>query len=269
MQARPIILKFGGSIITDKRSGKPVVRTRLIKRLAREIAHVRSNKVAKQHPPLILLYGAGSFGHPLAHKYRLLGRTLSIETLVGMAKTTSTVCKLGIALTDIFLEEGVSVVPLQTSSFVQEQKGKLVITNYPLIEDILSHGGIPMFGGDVIIADRRRTAIVSADTLASELVQHFRSQKLLFATDVNGVYKRFPAQNHEKPLSVISRKELQVMTTSHVVKKIALDVTGAMAGKLRALLPLRNCTVTIFNGLFPNTLTKVLRDEMLGTRIVL
>lgn len=262
MQTEPIILKLGGSVITDKRSGKPIVRTRQVRRLAREIAH-------NLHSPLILLYGAGSFGHPLAHQYRLLGRALSADALVGMAKTTSAVRKLGGALADIFLEEGVLVIPLQTSSFVREQKGKLIITNYSLIEDILSHGGIPMFGGDVVIADHHHTAIASADALASELVKHFHSRRLFFATDVSGVYKRFPARAHERPPQAISRKELQAMTASQTIKNTAHDVTGAMTGKLRSLLPLRNCTVTIFNGLLPNTLARVLRGEMLGTRITL
>lgn len=255
-------MKLGGSIITNKRSGKSIIKTRVIRRLAREVAH-------DLHSPLILLYGAGSFGHPLAHQYKLSGRSLSFDALAGMAKTTSAVRELGTTLADIFLEEGIPVVPLQTSSFVREQKGRLIITNYSLIEDILSHGGIPSFGGDVIIADHRRTAIASADALASELVRHFHSQKLLFATDVSGVYKRFPARAHEQPISVISRKELQAMTASHTVKKTAFDVTGAMAGKLRALLSLRNCTVTIFNGLLPNALVGVLQGETLGTRIVL
>ncbi len=262
MQNKPIILKLGGSVITDKRSGKPVIKTRIIQRLAREIA-------SNLHSPLVLLYGAGSFGHPLAHQYRLSGRPLSADALVGVAKTISAVHKLGGMLAEIFLEEGVPIVPLQTSSFVRQEKGKLVITNYPLIEDILSHGGIPMFGGDVVIADHCRTAIASADALAVELIRHFHSRKLLFATDVNGVYERFPPRAHERPLQVILRKELQAMTSSQTVKNTALDVTGAMAGKLKSLLPLRNCTITICNGSLPNTLARVLRGEKIGTRITL
>lgn len=262
MQAKPVILKLGGSIITDKRGGNPVVRARTVRRLAREIAR-------GLHSPLILLYGAGSFGHPLAHQYRLSGRTLSVDALTGVAKTTSAVRRLGTALADILLEEGILVVPLQTSSFVREQKGRLIITNYSLIEDILSHGGIPLFGGDVIIADSQRTAIASADALASELTRHFHSQKILFATDVDGVYERFPKRIHEQPLRTIHRKELQAMTASKTAKKTALDVTGAMTGKLRALLPLHNCTVTIFNGLRPNVLAGVFRGETHGTSITL
>ena len=121
----------------------------------------------------------------------------------------------------------------------------------------------------MVLADRRHTAIASADALASELVRHFHSKNILFATDVNGVYKRFPARVHEQPIPVISRKELRSMVASQTIKKTTLDVTGAMAGKLRSLLPLRNCTITVFNGLLPNALAGVLQGETLGTRIIL
>ncbi len=265
MQPGAVILKLGGSVSTDKRSGKPILKTRHLRRLAREVARAR-----EPHSPLILLCGAGSFGHPLAHRYRLSGRELSVDALSGAGKTISAVRKLGTALADIFLDEGVPVVPLQTSSFVRQEKGKLIVTNYSLIEDILAHGGVPLFGGDVIVDDHHRTVIASADALASELVKHFHSRRLLFATDVNGVYEKFPAQAHEQPLSIITRKELQaIVASSQPLKGNAHDVTGTMMGKLRSLLPLRNCTITIFNGLLPNTLAKVLRGEKEGTSVVL
>lgn len=249
-------------MITDKRGGNPIVRTRQVRRLAREVTHGPPT-------PLILLYGGGSFGHPLAHQYHLQGRALSTDTLVGMAKTISAMDTLGKVLTDIFLEEGVPVVPLHTSSFVRQQKGKLIVTNYALIEDILSQGGVPLLGGDVIIADHDHTVIVSADQLASDFVRHFQSRTLLFATDVDGVYTRFPPRAHERPLSVILRKELQAMGASRAVRDSVHDVTGAMAGKLRSLLPLRQCTVTIFNGLRPKVLASVLRGESQGTCVTL
>jgi len=235
----------------------------------REIFSACFDRVRGSRTPLILLYGGGSFGHPLAHQYKLSGRALSIDTLTGAAKTISAMRRLGTVLTGIFLEEGIPVVPLQTSSFVQERNGKLIITNYSLIEDILSHGGIPLLGGDVIIADHCRTVIASADRLASELAMHFHSRRLLFATDINGVYKKLPARARERPLRMILRKELLAMVASRTVKDGAFDVTGAMVEKLRSLLPLRNCTVIIFNGLLPNMFVRALRGEMHGTRIAL
>src|SRR5258708_2350151 len=115
MNAGPIILKLGGSVITEKRSGKPVIRTSQVKRLAREVAR-------STHSPLILLYGGGSFGHPLAHKYRLSGLALSKDALIGAGRTTSAMRRLGDALATIFLDVGVPLVPLQTSTLVREER---------------------------------------------------------------------------------------------------------------------------------------------------
>ena len=250
-------------MVTDKKSGKPVVKTIRIKRLAREIAEARHGR------PLILLYGGGSFGHPLAHRYRLFDRTLSREALIGTGKTILAMRSLGESIARVFLSEDVPVVPLQTSAFIRERKGKLLISNYAVIEDVLAHGGVPLLGGDVIIADGCRTVILSADRLAAEFARHFKSRRLFFATDVDGVYKKFPPRFKESPLNSIRREDLRNTVKVQTSKETTLDVTGAMAGKLRALLPLRNCTVTIFSGLVPDVLAKVLRGESHGTRIVL
>ncbi len=260
MQERPVILKLGGSVITDKRSGNPVVKTTHVRQLARVIAKTRV--------PLILLYGGGSFGHPLAHQYKLSDRVLSPAAIMGVAKTVTAMRALGGTLTEIFLSEGVPVVPLQTSSLVYQRGGKLVITNYSLIEEILAYGGVPLLGGDVMLTDQHRTAIVSADQLATELARHFHSHKILFATDVDGVYEKFPPRGDEQPLSEISRAELRTMRVSRATQKGA-DVTGAMGGKLQSLLPLRQTEVIIFNGLKRGTLAEVLRGKKRGTRISL
>ena len=81
MKTGPIILKLGGSVITNKRVGKPVVRVRHVKQLAREVSRVCLDGARGSRPPLILLYGGGSFGHPLAHRYQLSGKMLSIDSL--------------------------------------------------------------------------------------------------------------------------------------------------------------------------------------------
>lgn len=263
-----IVLKLGGSVVTDKEGREAVVRVRLVKRLAREVAEVCFPRAGRGRPPhLVILYGGGSFGHPLAHKYRLSGRKLSKETFAGAGRTISAMRKLGTRLADMFLDAGVPTVPLQTSSFVEQRREKIVIKDYSFIETILECGGVPLLGGDVVIADRRQTAIASADTLASALAKHFHSRKLLFATDVGGVYKRYPPQVGEKPLPVIHRETLRGMTLSRSSSSRAHDVTGAMAGKLRALLSLRNCEVIVFSGLIPGVLASVLRGESHGTRI--
>jgi len=56
-----IILKLGGSIITKKESKEPLVDHDNLNRISKEIA-------SSSFEGLIIVHGAGSFGHPFAKK---------------------------------------------------------------------------------------------------------------------------------------------------------------------------------------------------------
>src|SRR3989344_4119080 len=259
------IVKLGGSIITDKKAGRPVLLARRVKEIACELAQV----IAKRKPPrLILLYGAGSYGHPVAHRYKLLDQPLSKYTLIGVGYTTASVRELGTRLAEILLDAGIPVVPLQTSSFVSMRKGRLHFANISTIENILEHGGVPLLGGDVVFAGRR-TAIASADALAVELSRKFKKAHLYFATDVDGVYANFPPQNNERPLRQLERSAVKDLLQTQRSKITRSDITGAMPGKLRELLRARNTNATIFNGSKQNSLSGALFGQDKGTKVSL
>jgi isopentenyl phosphate kinase len=259
------ILKLGGSIITDKKAGKPALSARA-KEIVREVARVRPHMKRSR---LIVLYGGGSFGHPLAHRYRLLDRPLSLHTLMGVGHTVSQMRELGTRLAMLFLEAGIPVLPLQTSSFTYVRRGHLHFSGLSILETVLENGGVPLFGGDVAFSDSTRTAIVSADALAVELARKFKNPRLFFATDTDGVYAVFPPRANERPLAVLDRAGVRKLLKTQKITATDTDVTGAMPGKLRALLSVRNTTTMIFNGNTRGSLGKILRGERLGTRIVL
>jgi isopentenyl phosphate kinase len=68
------ILKLGGSLITEKAKDEPMVRTDVLKRLAEEISKELKEKELK----LIIVHGAGPYGHVLAKEY---GRKEGIKGL--------------------------------------------------------------------------------------------------------------------------------------------------------------------------------------------
>ncbi|MEK7133586.1 MAG: isopentenyl phosphate kinase [Patescibacteria group bacterium] len=260
------IVKLGGSIITDKKGRRPLLRIRRIREIAREVARIRS-KDPNLH--LILLHGAGSFGHPLAYRYKLMGQPLSKETLVGVGYTTSAVRELGNLLSKAFLDAGVPVVPLQTSSFTCMRRGRLHFNDLSVLRIILKNGGIPLLGGDVVFSEFGKTAIASADGLAVALAKKFKPARLFFASDTNGVYATFPPRVGEWPLSSMDRAAVRNLLRTQRVRATPTDVTGAMLGKLRALLDMRGTTVTIFNGNVRGAVAGVLSRKKRGTEIVL
>ncbi|PIR84030.1 hypothetical protein COU18_01320 [Candidatus Kaiserbacteria bacterium CG10_big_fil_rev_8_21_14_0_10_51_14] len=258
------IIKLGGSIITDKKAGRPILRTRRIQEIAREIAIALAKKPSRR---IILLYGAGSFGHPLAHRYGLLSKSLSKHTFVGVGYTVAAMRELGTHLAKLFLDAGIPVVPLQTSSFAYVQRGRLYFTDLAIVEDILKNGGVPLLGGDVVFSDHKRTTIASADTLAVELADRLKNVRLLFASDTDGVYATFPPRKHEKPLQKLDRVSLNRLLKTMRSKTTRTDVTGAMGGKLRALLAAHNTTAVVFNGNTRGNLSAVLSGKKRGTEV--
>ena len=78
-QSRPIILKIGGSVVTDK-DGELAAKTEVINRIAEEIKRADIDN-------LILVHGGGSFGHPTAKKYGIKEGLKDPAQKVGFSET--------------------------------------------------------------------------------------------------------------------------------------------------------------------------------------
>ena len=266
---KTIILKLGGGILTYKRSSRPQPRTDVIIRIAKELMYAYKRK---PYFKLILLYGVGSFGHHLVWKHKLLNRWLTNSSMVHVGEVINSVRELGSLISKICLNTGLSVIPLQTSSLVQLKNKKFIIKNLSVIETILKYRGIPLFGGDMVLSQDNLSYVASADELAVLLSKYFENSKVLFATDVDGVYKSFPPQKGEGPLKILNRSSVQKMIKSRfsATKVKKHDVTGEMIGKLKRVLGLRNRKIVIFNGQEPSLIARALLSKnAVGTTILL
>lgn len=262
--APTIILKLGGSIITNKRGGKPAVRSARVRAVGRVLADFRRRN---PHTRIILLHGGGSFGHPLAHRYRIAGKRLGPEHWRGIAETTNAMRGLTTRLANIFLRANVPVVPLQTLGMIAFTRSRIVFRNPGLIDAILTTGGVPLLGGDIAIADGTRSTIASADTLAAEFARTIPDASVLFATDVPGVFPQFPPARGARPIPFLNPKTLRAIVKETKATASRRDVTGGMIGKLRAVERLRGRCILIFDGRSARTLSHALRGDSPGTAI--
>ena len=261
-----VVLKLGGSILTLKKSGRPVIRKELVKRIAQEVSRsIRSFP----HLRLVLLHGAGSFGHPLAQQYGLLDKGLTRQKVRGAGETILSMRILANRLSQIFLDAEVPVVPIQSGTLARKEGEGLVFHQLSVVEDILFSGGVPLVGGDVMFPGDRRVSVVSADRLAVFLSKHFVGSRLLFATDVGGVYETFPPTRGSHPIFSLSRADFENLLSTFSDQARAQDVTGGMEGKLRCLLDLSGRTTFVFNGKLPRIVSRALAGEHVGTRIYL
>lgn len=256
---KTIILKLGGSVITDKYFLKPKAENKLIFLIAQELALFWKKKGSAK---IILLSGVGSFGHPFVFKHKLKDRKVTPFLLGKISRLMQSIQELKNIFLKEFLKAGLPIVPLQTSSLFFQKRGEFCIKDLSLVEKIIKNRGIPFLTGDIIIGEKNKTAIISADDLAVFFAKNFNNSTIIFATNTDGVYKNFPPLNNEKPLQRINRKKLFKLLGNFSFSSFKKhDVTGEMAGKLKKLLSLRKKKVFIFNGRKPFLLRRFLNKE--------
>lgn len=256
------VLKIGGVVLTDK-NGYAAARLDVIERIAKEIADAK-----KRHGfDLVLVNGAGSFGHAPVKKYGIREGLRTPEHAHGFTMVHKHVEDLNRRLWDFLQGYGLTSVPVHPCSFVLAKDGKFEV-NTPIIKEMLKHGMVPLLYGDVVMDTVRGCSIVSGDDLAPMLGASLKAQRVLMGSDVNGVYDKDPKSDK-------SAKSIPDITDSNwkevlglVGGSAATDVTGGMREKLRKLAVFAGGTeCLIFDAQIPGNTERVLSGELIGTRI--
>ena len=114
---KPIVLKLGGSVITEKNK-VATANLDAIERLAGEIAQ---SKVTN----LILVHGGGSFGHPIAKKYNLSEGYTTPSQVIGFSETHLAMTQLNSLVIEALIKHNVNAVVVQPSSCVVTKAGRI------------------------------------------------------------------------------------------------------------------------------------------------
>jgi len=215
-----VILKLGGSVITDKSGECAIDHTRLHK-IAGQLATRRA-------PALVLVHGAGSCGHPEARRYHI-NDGLTGENVPGIYQTHAAVSRLNAAVVDALRDAGVEAIGIHPFDMALAEDGRLASFETRHIAEMTGHGIVPVLHGDVVMDRLRGSCIVSGDQLVTRLAASLGSRRVGLATDVAGVL-----QNG----SVIPRIDRSVAETLDVGGSANTDVTGGMRGKIAELLAL-------------------------------
>lgn len=246
MLAGLIIFKIGGSVITDKnryRSFKKDVCGKII-----DVISAFDNEI-------IITHGAGSFGHILAKKYGFPG-DISDKNLRGVSEIHADVLRLNLFLTDLMIDRGLR--PIQIPPVVQSN-GKHIQT-VPF-KKFLAEGFAPVSFGD-IVPKQGFAHIISADDIVLDLAKTFHPDKVIFFSDVDGIFDRDPKTSDDATL--VRNLDEQISYSD-----VTNDVTGGMKGKVGKIKMIRKYsnTVCILNGNYPERLTRLGSDKFVGTVI--
>lgn len=220
-----ILLKLGGSIITDK-SGDCSIDHAALRQIAGEIA-------AREELSIIIIHGAGSCGHPEARAYGL-SHGVDQQNREGIAITHEAVCRLNESVVAALREQGVEAVGIHPMHGCLADGGRLVSCEYRQLSLMLGLHIVPVLHGDVVLDLTRGACIISGDQFVRYLGGLMPLDRIGLATDVPGVL----SNGQVVPLLTPERAgEFSIGRSVHT------DVTGGMEGKVRELVELARAGV--------------------------
>jgi len=254
-----MLVKLGGSVITDK-TGLKDFKEEQTRRLALEIS--RSGE------DIILIHGAGSFGHVLANRYSLHRGHESDEQIEGLATVLQDVRELNLKVMREFERVGVPCASLPPSSMAELDDGKLVDLQTDKFRSYAELGIMPITFGDVCLDRSRGFGICSGDQLMEWLSREFSPHRVIFCADVDGVYTADPNVRDDARLI----PEIDENTLGELPRtERCVDVTGSIFGKIESMMSIASHSKECFviNGTVPGRLEAALKgEEVIGSRVI-
>ena len=243
------ILKLGGSVVTKK--SKPLT---FNPNAVRSLSKI----IKKFNEPLIIVHGAGSFGHYYAKRYKISDKpTNSTKHVV---KIRDSMQLLNQKIIKIFHENHVNTFSFSPTSMYHNRK----IPNdwKKILQKSISLNLIPVTFGDVLIANNG-FYIHSGDLIVHDLCKLLNPKRVIFASNIDGIYQNTEDVTSLIPIINNNKNNLKF-------SKLHYDVTGGIKTKINQSLKIANLgiDVQITNGLNTKNLSKALNGEHVGTLFV-
>lgn len=256
-----LVVKLGGSLITDKSRPYTVLRESL-RTVARTIAEVYPRVEG-----LILVHGGGSFGHyevaKVTAKYGRMGYGESL------ARVTLAMLKLNQVVVEELVEAGVPAVSMPTHAICFHDCGRgSFVCSLSLLETAVLKKLVPVMYGDAVMGSGACPPVVmSGDELVLFLAKELGPARAVFVLNVDGVYRPLPGGGMGELLLDLTTDE--AVSIARSIEEFGMvaegyDVTGGMANKLlkaSECVDKGYCTEAIFVGGLGDELRRALLGE--------
>ncbi|WP_144903288.1 isopentenyl phosphate kinase [Halobellus captivus] len=238
------ILKLGGSVITDKETPETVDDDAL----GRAVDAVAESDVSG----LVLVHGAGSFGHHYADKHGVTPSNGSRDA-AGIWAIHDSMRRLNDEVVRRLQEADVPALPVHPLSVGARDADSTLSLAADSTATMLAEGFVPVLHGDVIAQIDAGATIISGDELVAHLAREVDADRVGLCSTVPGVYDESGA--------VVPRITDLDDVADALGGAETTDVTGGMAAKVRALLEL-GAPASIFG---PDVLDGFLAGHSVGT----
>lgn len=253
MKKDVILIKYGGSVITDKQ------RPQFINYVAIHSMNSQLVQLLSERDVLfILANGGGSFGHYYAQKYSLGDNIVNDRNLYGICAGRNGNNYLNQLIVDDLIERNVNSCSVRISSIYYPSIDWSEVLLY------LEYGIVPVLYGDIILLGKGKYNIISTEHIFLDFCKYinvsekYNLKKVIMCSNTNGVMdikgNTIPVWNEEYNLDV------------HTCKQPRYDVTGGILEKVSKAIDIsKYCDVQIVNGNEKNAIIKAYQDMNCGT----
>ncbi len=256
------VIKLGGSLLTDKKNPY-TYREDVLRSVSQEIGECIDEGLIES---LILLHGVGSYGHPPVLEHSLHKGFLGPEQLLPLSKTQESVATLRHIIVKELQNAGIPICLMYPSSMIISEKMRVIDYFLEPLKGFVSVGMVPLLGGDILIDKIMGWSVGSGDQLAVIICQELGAKRLIFASDVSGIYDADPKLEEDAShIDTINLNDLDATLKRMGVSGIE-DASGAMKGKLQSIVPAKpliekGLEVGLLSMMEYGTLKALLRSE--------
>jgi isopentenyl phosphate kinase len=249
------LVKLGGSVITFK--DRPLsANAGAIDAIAKELA-------GGLDMPLIIVHGGGSFGHHWSVKYDMHTKPAPYDAH-GVAVVHESMVALNQIIVNAMIKAGSN--PYAVPPPVYTAGHKPVVSKIKDVAVMAQNKVVPVTFGDVVHMGGRNYSILSGDSLMTIIAKALRPSQVIFATNVDGIYKDMATKEVVPVLKPKSAVEFS--------KVAGADVTGGMQRKVMEAFKIASLgmDVMLVNGLVPERIAQAAgggsnRKDVVGTLV--
>ena len=245
-----ILVKLGGSVITDK-TRECTARRQNLDRLAGELRAWDGK--------MVLVHGAGSFGHFKVHKYGIKDGRIPPEKIEIVTEIHRDLHLLGGYVLESLTSAGINAVLLPGHTVARVGDEGLELRG-DLFAGFVAMGTVPVTNGDVVLNGSKRFAVCSGDLLMVELARQLKPEKVVFVTRADGLVAGGKLREEISPDEEIDDLGAR-----------GADVTGSMEGKWAAAREIARAGIPVHfvSGEVQGRVASLMKgDDVISTRVM-
>ena len=214
-----------------------------------------SSVLAKLRIPAIIVHGGGSFGHYWSVRYNMHTKPDCYDPH-GISVVHESMIVLNQIIVNSMIGKGLNPYGMLPSVFTKGHRP--ITTQIRWVYAMAMSKVMPVTFGDVVYMRGTKYSILSGDALMTILARTLRPSKVIFATNVDGIYEDMASKELVSEIRVTANKSIEFS------KAIGADVTGGMQRKVTEAFKIAShgMEVLMVNGLVPARIAEAIEGRL-------